>query len=433
MKILRKIAVLFAVVICCGINQALAQGDISTVIANPGEHATQEIRINWHSPISAGQSYLLFKEKSAKSWQNATKISAKQEICTVFDSIYSKRANGENYHERVRFLRNTVSINGLKPGTAYEYKIYLIELSSNVLSENKQVYQFQTAPKSGKWSMGVISDMHVYSPLPKRQVAAMNMVKQLEKQNKQAFNMMLHVGDMAAWGGSYSFWKMLYADSIFQKYVWAGVNGNHDNMTRENGQNNQFFKNVNNNPENGYGSEMGVCYYFLYGDALFIMLNNEAMKSDEALVAAQDWVKKVITSNPARYVIVASHYQWFMGNDGKSSQYTRWKSFFDTYGVDLAISGNNHIYARTNALYADQETDGSKGTVYIQTPSSDDERGRELETQLYNQDLIKFRWSEGAKTVGAVLMKADKKQLKLTLYNRNGQALDSVLVKAKKK
>ncbi|WP_379090695.1 metallophosphoesterase family protein [Pedobacter sp. UC225_65] len=218
----------------------------------------------------------------------------------------------------------------------------------------------------------------------------------------------------------------------FSKYVWAGVNGNHDNMTRLNAQNNKFFRSVNNNPINGYAGEIGVSYHFIYGNALFVMLNNEAMKSDGELAKAQDWTREVIKSNPARYVIVMEHYQWFMGEDGKSSQYNRWKALFDECGVDLAISGNNHIYVRTGALYADQETDGSKGTVYIQTPSSDNERGRALEEQRYNKDLIKFRWSEGSKTVGAMVMKANKKRLTLTLYDRNGNAVDQVSVKSKK-
>jgi hypothetical protein len=281
--------------------------------------------------------------------------------------------------------------------------------------------------------MGIISDMHVYAPLPNRQNVAMQMIQQLEKQNKKPLDMMLDVGDISAWGGSYSFWPTLYADSTFRKYVWAGVNGNHDNMTRLNAQSNKFFRNVNNNPINGYAGEIGVSYYFIYGNALFVVLNTEAMKSDEELAKAQDWTREVIKSNPAKYVIVLEHYQWFMGNDGKSSQYSRWKELFDEYGVDLAISGNNHIYVRTNAIYADQETDGSKGTVYIQTPSSDNERGRPLEEQLYNKDLIKFRWSEGSKTIGALIMKADKKRLTLTLYDRNGSAIDQVLVKSKSK
>src|SRR5690606_10622158 len=182
-----------------------------------------------------------------------------------------------------------------------------------------------------------------------------------------------------------------------------------------------------------YVREIGVSYHFTYGKTLFVMLNNEVMKSDEGLAKAQDWTKKVIKNNPAKYVVVVSHYQWFIGNDGKSSQYSRWRELFDEYGVDLAIGGNNHIYVRTNAVYADKETDGSKGTVYIQTPSSDNARGRSMDELLHNKDIIKSRWTEGSKTVGALIMKANKKHLTLTLYDRNGISIDQVKVKSKSK
>jgi predicted phosphodiesterase len=410
-----------------------AQDAPYTIIANPGENASREIRLNWHTSLGGGDSYITYTEKSDKNWRKAIKVRADQELCAVFDSIYSKKPNGENFYENARFMRNIIALQGLKEDTEYKYRLSSEKNAqpNSHPKENGEIHYFKTAPKSGNWNMGIISDMHTYAPLPNRQKVAMEMVQQLEKQNKKPFDMMLHVGDISAWGGSYSFWPTLYADSTFSKYVWAGVNGNHDNMTRLNAQSNSFFRNVNNNPINGYAEEIGVSYYFMYGDALFVMLNNEAMKSAEELEKAQDWTKKVIKSNPAKYVIFLSHYQWFMGNDGKSSQYSRWAALFDEYGVDLAISGNNHIYVRTNAIYANQETDGSKGTVYIQTPSSDNERGRPLEEQLHNKDLIKFRWSEGSKTVGALIMKANKERLTLTLYDRNGNAIDQVSVKSK--
>lgn len=395
-----------------------------TVIVNPGENASTEMRLNWHTDLGLGDAFITFTKKTDKNWKKASTAKADQELCTVFDSLFSKKPNGEDFYENVRFIRNTISLQGLTAGTEYMYK-----LSSD---ENSEIRYFNTAPRSGKWNMGIISDMHVYAPLPKRQKAAMDMIGQLEKKNKKDFDAMLHVGDMSAWGGSYSFWPTLYADPTFSKYVWAGVNGNHDNMTRQNAQSNEFFRHVNNNPNNGYEGEIGVSYHFTYDNALFVMLNNESMKSEEGLAQAQDWARKVIKNNPAKYIIVVSHYQWFMGNDGRSSQYSRWKNLFDECGVDLAISGNNHIYVRTNALYADKETDGTKGTVYIQTPSSDNERGQSLRELVHNHDLIKFRWSEGSNTVGAMIMKANKKRLSLTLYDRSGTLIDNVSVKAKR-
>lgn len=429
-----------AIVTLVWLNPALAQTTAYTVIANPGEDASTEIRFNWHTDLDDGDSYITYTKRSDKKWKRAITTRADQELCTVFDSIYSKKPNGEDFYENARFMRNTITLKGLEADTEYKYKLTsgeamsdnpVFDDNSEPSNNNSEIRYFKTAPKSAKWSMGIISDMHVYAPLPNRQKAGMAMIHQLEKQNKKPFDMMLHIGDMSAWGGSYSFWPTLYAEPTFKKYVWAGVNGNHENMTRQHAQSNEFFRNVNNNPINGYEGEVGVSYHFIYGDALFVMLNSEAMKSDEELAMAQEWTREVIKNNHAKYVIVISHYQWFMGNDGKSSQYSRWKKLFDEQGVDLAISGNNHIYVRTNTLYADQETDGTKGTVYIQTPSSDNDRGRSMGELLHNNDLIKSRWTEGSNTVGAIIMKANKKRLTLTLYDRDGRPIDQVSVRSK--
>ena len=388
-----------------------------TVIANPGETATNSIRINWHTDIGSGKSYCTYTKRSDSQWKEAKRAKAKQDVCVAYDSLFSKKASGEDFFENARFIRNTVTLKRLEADTEYMYRV----------GTDSKVRFFKTAPSSGEWTAAIISDFHAYTPLPNRVKSAMKMLETLEQRNGSEFDLILHTGDICAWGGSYSFWKDLYQQPFFGKYMWAGVNGNHDNMDRKSTRlSNDYFHYANNNPDNGYKGEKGVCYFFKYGNALFIMLNNESMRSDEGLAAAQAWVKKTIQSNPSKYIIVMEHYQWFFATDGRTSQYERWNKLFDECGVSLAISGNNHIYARTNALYNDEEVQGGKGTVYIQTPSSDNERGKALKEWTNNKDLIKFRWSEGGKTVGGLLMKANDDKISLTLYDRHGHALDSV-------
>ncbi|MDE6161676.1 MAG: Ig-like domain-containing protein [Muribaculaceae bacterium] len=211
--------------------------------------------------------------------------------------------------------------------------------------------------------------------------------------------------------------------------MWAGVNGNHDDMDRTSQFNgNHFFRNVNANPENGYRGQEGVCYYTRLGDLLLIALNSEAMRSPEGLAEAQEWVKKVIMDNPARYTAVMEHYQWFYGEQGNTSQFSRWNKLFDKYEVDLALGANNHIYVATPPVYNGTATEPGHGTVYIQTPSSDNERGVASKDLTSNTDLIKYRWTEGPSTVGAILMNVTPEQITLTLYNRNGDAIDENII-----
>lgn len=73
-------------------------------------------------------------------------------------------------------------------------------------------------------------------------------------------------------------------------------------------------------------------------------------------------------------------------------------------------------------------TEPGKGTVYIQTPSSDNERGVEAKELTDNTGLIKSRWTEGAKTVGAMLMKVTPEDIEISLYNRNGDLIDTNII-----
>jgi len=425
---MKKFLFLIAVALSCTAflsAQHHPNSDAYTIVTNPGENAQTQIRINWHTDLSNVQSVCTYTKRSDIDWHQTVTVKAVQQLCTTFDSLYSKTVSGEDFYENVRFWRCTVELDHLEPATEYMYRVGAGNMS--------EVRYFKTASTSGAWSMGIIADIHTYSPLPKRLEAAMEMVGTLEECNGNDLDFMLHVGDVCAWGGSHSFWVTMYAQPAFAKYMWAGVNGNHDDMARGYAkQTNEYFKYANNNPLNGYEGEEGVCYHFTYNDALFIMLNSENMREQEGLDAAQEWVKKVITNHPAKYIIVVEHYQWFFGETGRSSHYGRWKELFDQYGVDLAISANNHIYVRTNAIYQGNETDGSVGTVYIQTPSSDNERGMESGEWTDNLDLIKYRWTEGANTVGAILMQADDQRLLLTLYDRHGNAIDQVTVLAKR-
>lgn len=452
MRVLLRFILVFIFAACCSV--AYCQHDklagVFSVTACPAENCENSMSISWATDTSIRSAVVEVARLSDKMWKGAVKYEFQGVLCTTFDGVYSKGLKGENFYENVVINKYNATVGGLKKDTEYKYRIYPVK-SGNGNGDGvcRKVYHsaeryFQTAGAK-EWEACVISDFHVYSPLYGRTRSAMEMISTVEKyaengdlesgnkKNAGVVDWVLHLGDITAWGGSYSFWKNLYKEMPFKKYMWAGVNGNHDNMTRGYDRTtNEFFRDASAYPMNGYEGEMGVCYHFRYGDVLFIMLNNEGMRSDEGLAAAQAWVRSVVESEPAPYIVVCEHYQWFYGESGKESQYSRWCDLFDELGVSLAMAGNNHIYVSTPALYGSEvvsqdELSSGKGTVYIQTPSSDNERGVEvdLDTPLkHSSDKIKFRWSEGANTVGAMHMKVTPKKMILTLLNRTGEILD---------
>lgn len=400
-----------------------AQKGAFSLTTCPSENPQKEMNFSWATGKDIAHSVIEVAPAKHNGWDKAVGKRFEGVYCTTFDGVRSKDANSKDIVEDVKFNKYNASVGGLKKDTRYKYRVI-------AGGDTSDVHYFTTAGAK-EWNACIISDFHAYSPLYNRTKSAMEMIGTVGSYG-DPFQWVLHLGDITAWGGSYSFWQNLYTEEPFKNYMWAGVNGNHDNMTRGYDRTtNEFFRDAAAYPHNGYDGEMGVCYWFKYGDVLFIMLNNENMKSPEGLAAAQEWVKKTVKENPARYKVVCEHYQWFFGADGKDSQYARWSSLFDELGITLALAGNNHIYASTHPLYGGKVTEPGKGTVYIQSTSSDNERGSEcdLEKPLeYNGEKIKFRWTEGGNTISGMHLNVTKKKMTVTLLDRNGKVLDTTEV-----
>lgn len=412
---------------CISCSLIAQNSNVFSIVTCPAEDSNSNMNVSWGADTSCRDTYLIYTMVKDVNWKAAKKVYPVVFTCFTYDSIYSKTADNLDFYENAIFLKCNASLTNLNSGSEYMYKI----ISDD--NTESSVHYFKTGSKEG-WSACVISDFHTYSPIPSRLEGAMKMVDTIKKFASN-IDFVLHLGDVCAWGGSYSFWKELYREDNFNKYMWAGVNGNHDNMTRQYGLSNKFFRDANFNPNNSYGDEQGVSYFFKYGEVLFIMLNSESMRDRNGFLDAKNWLTKVVKENKCRYTIVCEHYQWFFGTDGKSSQYLMWAELFDTLGVDLALAGNDHIYVRSGAIYKNKKTDGSIGTIYIQAPSSDNGRGRECDYKLapkYNNDLIMSRWSEGPKTIGALHLKVTKKKIIITLLDRNANVIDSGEVLSKR-
>ena len=411
----RLLLTLALTLLCAGglFAQGLDSLDIFSITTCPGEDASTQMRLSWGSDTLAACCSVTLTEARDRRWKKARTLQAEGRYCAVYDTIWSKKANGENFHEDARFLKYDLALDSLKPRTDYCY--YVTYQGTDGREARSQVYRFRTAGDR-KWNACIISDFHSYPPLPGRLEAAMQMMDAVRSYDK--YDWVLNLGDVCAWGGSYSFWVQMYQEQPFRDYMWASLNGNHDHMTRRYQLSNDFFRNATANPRNGYPGEEGVSYWFRYGDALFIMLNNETMRDSTGFAAASAWVEKVLQDNAdARYKLVCEHYQWFFGTDGRTSQFGRWHEIFEKYGVNLALAGNNHIYVRAH----------DKGVVYVQTPSSDNERGQALYGPLAdNADRIDFRWNEGPKTVGALHLSVMPKKMTVTLLDRQGTVIDRV-------
>lgn len=401
-----------------------------TIFTGPGEDASTSATVSWAVDTAVCLNYLEYTTLADTAWADKQiALTKERRRSLTFDSINSKLANNEDVYERHIFDKCGTQINGLQPDTEYKYRIATASKGQPVRYTEPR--RFKTAG-ADSWKAAVIGDFHHYSPLWSRLDNASRMVEVLDSV-AGGVDFILSTGDQTAWGASYNFWTELSEQPMYKDYLWASVEGNHDHWAKDKPvRSDEFYRDTHFNPMNGYEGQEGIVYSFRHGDVLFIMLNNEAMRNQATLQKALDWMEGVIKENPSRYIVVVQHYEWIIGTNGADSQLDRFAPTFDRLGVDLALSGNNHVYLRTPPLYGRKPVEAGKGTVYAVNSSSDNGRGRDLKPLEANEDIIAKRWSEGPHTVGGMLMDVTPQRIALTMHDRTGAVVDSVTIPARR-
>lgn len=399
-----------------------ARAEVYSVVANPAPDCATQMNIGWHADRGETNCVVVYTAKTDAGWKNAVTAAGKFERSDIFEGIYSKTPAGSNWNEVATFLDYGTTLTGLKPDTDYMYKVLSVKTGeTNRASKptESEVRYFKTAG-ADEFSFVWISDIHAYTPLPNR-VKNANAVLEAAVKIDPAVDFVFSTGDVVAWGGSYSFWRYLFEQPFAKGYMFADVIGNHDWMRRTNGGTSDYFRVAHNNPTNGYAGQEGVCYWFIYGDVLFLTFNNELLRTGaEAEATAKAWAADVIGKQKGKYkrIFIAEHYQWFDGRNGKANWYDHWKEFCDEHNVTLALSGNNHIYERTHPLRGDKVVGAGQGTIYMEAPSSDGERGVEAGKLTANADKLAFTWSSHersnateVRTIGCVLVHVSPKAI----------------------
>ena len=396
--------------LCVGIITHAATNDVYLIMTNPSSDCSHEMNIVWHANIKG--TFVEYTKKEDTSFSNKmTSFPIETEL-----EIYDGTSGGI-----VKDYKCEVTLKELEPNTDYIYRIGLTDKSS--------IHSFKTAG-ANNFNFAVVSDIHTYSKIATRLGKANTIVSNMN--NLCSLNMVIAVGDLMAYGTNRGYWDDFTKSDLAQNYMIAATPGNHDYYNSSaNFLDGSYFNAYTNNPDNGSSSSFNTTYYFYYGDVLFISLNSEdACTNSTARANQREWLDSVFKENEkAIYKIVYFHRSMYPGSGSNTGHASTMKSafqdLFDKYGVDLVFGGHDHVYVRTNKIINGTDSpDSNYGTTYISLPQIGDR------ASTAGSDMTNVAKKIGSFS-GGVLVQVTESSMFITLYDENGNELDSSKVSNK--
>ena len=279
-------------------------------------------------------------------------------------------------------------ITDLLPDTTYYYKVGNDNGWSNTLS-------FTTLKTSGDATMLFFGDVQGgYSVFP-------NVLNKAITQYPEA-SLFMMAGDIMD-SSEKLYDELSLFDNGSKTYlnnnIWASAIGNHDAA-----YGGHLFSNYFYGPNNGVDSGTGVRnYYFEFNDAIVFNFDTEAgfASYDPGYFKQVSLLRTVMNDTTKKYKIVLMHRSAYPMNYDEPS-IRALSSVFEELGIDLVISGHDHVYNRTTMLKGNQVT-VNNGVTYVVGGSSgtkfyDAKPNRPWENIVYDDNYPVFsaiRFSNG--------------------------------------
>ena len=260
---------------------------------------------------------------------------------------------------RRSYTSNKALITGLNPNTVYSYRVGKEGAWSDI-------GHFMTAP-AGREPFEFIYITDTQSNTDEM-FAISRRTLEAAKKNTPNARFVLITGDLvqssahetAAWE-----WEQFFAT---KQHIWlqvpiVPVKGNHDRSPYHNMYhhfNTDTSFNRQQTDVNAKTTMEGTVYSFVYGDALFLILNFEDHRQGETYFAAkEEWMRTQIAAHAdVRWRIAAFHKPLFTGarHQGALSGRVvreRFAPVFQELGISLALQGHDHAYQVIGPIHVD--------------------------------------------------------------------------------
>lgn len=242
------------------------------------------------------------------------------------------------------FYPHEATMTGLEPDTEY---VYRVGNDDRGWSEERT---FTTGEDSDSWSFLAMADAQIgVDAKIDEQSAAWNKAVNVATGEHPDSAFLMHLGDQVeGWGAAVKQLEEFTAPEALQNYRLAVLKGNHETYTSDRHfQDTYFLPN-----EDGASAN----YFFNYNNILFIGLDGNRSSAAD-IEAHAKFVNDAIADHgaDADWVMVGIHQAPFsQGTHYTDSDVTRLREQLtpklSEAGVDLVLSGHDHIYTRTHLM-----------------------------------------------------------------------------------
>ncbi len=428
---LRTALLCLLVTLAVGSSCSRPEAEIYHIVTTVCEDAASAVTVNYH--CSLPDSYVLVTQADDTTFRHAEKI---KPVSRIWSTVgIDNTATESTFYTKERYVCYA-TISGLEADTRYRYKIVAGKTRTDAR-------QFKTAGKKEPWNFVVFTDFqHRENPVT---LPLVEMMKEIASPD-----LVICSGDQIDVAGNEYEWSFLLDNDIFRDFVYAASPGDHAYWASDKTPDGHYpqydkpytFVNLFHFPDNGAPDSKGSSYYFYYNDILFVALdmNNSNLSSGSRFDAQAAWFSETLDhlAGTYRYLVVFMHKSVF-GSDLIDAAVARnirpqWASLFRQYGVDLVLSGHDHIYSRTLAMDGDQVTeDPAAGTFYLDMGSSGDKRRPLDESLTGNPRYAKVMDLKELDQSCACNIEVDETCLKVTVYNQHRQVVDGFTIPLKER
>jgi len=153
----------------------------------------------------------------------------------------------------------------------------------------------------------------------------------------------------------------------------------------------------------------------------------------------KSWLATTIQNNPSDYIIAFSHREFFHGSTASAPSgvskstdaYNIYGSTLESLGVDLVLTGDDHVYVRTKPILNGQVTTADKGTVYI-TANQIGARGRIATASSEYSEVIYGGTTDSNSISSIQVLTVSKTEITGEMFDDSGTVHDSYTIPCKK-